>query len=189
MLRVMASCTVACANYDGREEHSNPGCLFLGGEHWGRKLHLALGPSCSSCCLCYTTLTPAARGSGLCDAPSVSTRMAKPGVRWLALWLLALVIRVIGWFLAPLPSYPAACPPRLCPAFCIELDGQRGQWGPLTQGRAGFAEAAGRGEANAVQGTLRDSNFKVDLRWPPFWEPIFFFFATHSSHPNLGFLE
>lgn len=57
-----------------------------------------------------------------------------------------------------------ACAARLCPAFCIELDGQRGQGGQLTQGRAGFAEAAGRGEANAVQGTLRDSNFKVDLR-------------------------
>lgn len=54
-----------------------------------------------------------------------------------------------------------ACAARLCPAFCIELDGQGGQ---LTQGRAGFAEAAGRGEANAVQGTLRGSNFKVDLR-------------------------
>lgn len=161
----IVSCTVACANYNGWQAHTNPGGLFLNGERGEGECSQALGSSRQRCCLCCSIVTPGRKGSGVCDAPSLSTWTAKAAARcWLGNhWLLSLSFKLFKWC-------HHHCHPGQWPVQHLRTLPSAENWmakqgvGVLTQNRVGCAEAADQGEASAAHGTLRVSYFRVDLR-------------------------
>ena len=132
------------------------------------------------------------RSSWMCVMPSLSTWMAKAGMRWLVVWPLALAIRAIGCSLAPLPSCLMAYPPSLCSAFCTEPEAKGSSEGLVHtgQGRIGYRWLQDWVRQmpfrRLCEGAIAQGRCKRTSLLSP--NPPFFL-ATHSSHPNLGFLE